>query len=375
LSISGREGGCASRYAGRGGYGWRMSAGGPDRSPPPAADSVTLARLFPMGPPATVEEIIAGLDLDAPTPGEPAAAVAGLDLDAPAPGEPAATGVPPARADEGAPGRPHVALNMISSVDGRASIDGRSGPLGACADRALFHGLRAVVDAVMVGAGTARVEGYRRLIRDEAVRARRRERGLQEEPLACIVSGRLSLTPERVPLLGEPAARVAILTSSEASLPECPARVEYVRARRDGALDLEAALAELRERFGVRTLLCEGGPHLAAQLCEAGLLDELFLSLAPKLAGGDAPAKGDALATGGDAPAKGDALATGGDAPAGEDVSTGGKPPPRILAGAELKPPLELELAGVLEHEGHLFLRYRVGASSRTGPSSRARAR
>jgi riboflavin biosynthesis pyrimidine reductase len=239
-----------------------------------------------------------------------------------------------------------VALNMISTADGRASIGGRSGPLGGRADRALFHGLRAVVDAVMAGAGTVRAEGYRRLVRDEAVRRRRRERGLAEEPLACIVSGRLALAPAQVPLLAEPAARVAIVTSSEASLPDCPAHVEYVRARRDGALDLEAALGELRGRFGVRTLLCEGGPRLAAQLCAAGLVDELFLSLAPKLAGGDAPALGD--------------TPSGADAPAAR-----GETPLRILAGAELSPPLELELAGALEHESHLFLRYRVGTSSR----------
>jgi hypothetical protein len=171
----------------------------------------------------------------------------------------------------------------------------------------------------------------------------------------------LELSPERVPLLGEPAARVTILTPSEASLPECPAQVEYVRARRDGALDLRAALGELRERFGVRTLLCEGGPRLASQLCQAGLLDELFLSLAPKLAGGDAPAKGGAPARGNTSAVESGTSAGGGGASAGGGAPEG-EPPPRILAGAELDPPLELALASVLEHEGHLFLRYRVGA-------------
>jgi riboflavin-specific deaminase-like protein len=224
--------------------------------------------------------------------------------------------------------RPYVMLNMASTLDGRASIGGRSGPIGNRADRELFHALRASVDAVMVGAGTARVERYGRIIGEPASRLRRRERGLSEEPLACIVSGRLSLPPD-LPLLNEPAARVAIITSSQASLQPSAAHVDYVRGERDGLLDLPLALGRLRERFAVRTLLCEGGPHLNSELLLAGLVDELFLSLSPKLAGG-----GDVT---------GEAL--------------------RILAGAEFEQPIELELIAVLESGSHLFLRYGVRAS------------
>jgi len=217
-------------------------------------------------------------------------------------------------------------LNMVSTVDGHATLSGRSGPLSSRADRELFHGLRLAVDAVMAGASTVRVERYGRIIADASRRRLRLERGLSEEPLACIVSGRLALEAD-IPLLADPAARVAILTPSAASLPESAAEVHYVRAARDGLLDLPKALAELRERFGVRTLLCEGGPHLNAQLLQAGLVDELFLSLAPTLAGGDPAAGGEAL---------------------------------RIVAGTELSPPLQLELLSALESESHLFLRYRV---------------
>ncbi len=105
----------------------------------------------------------------------------------------------------------------------------------------------------------------------------RRERGLSEEPLACIVSGRLSL-PADIPLLAEPSSHVVIVTSSAASLAPSGARIDYVRSRRDGRLDLAAALGELHDRFGVRTLLCEGGPHLNSELLAAGLVDELFLT-------------------------------------------------------------------------------------------------
>ncbi len=93
---------------------------------------------------------------------------------------------------------------------------------------------------------------------------------MAEEPLACIVSGRLALDSE-IPLLGEARARVAILTPSAGEPPpDCRAEISYVRSARDGLLDLPGAMAELHERLGVRTLLCEGGPHLNAQLLAHG---------------------------------------------------------------------------------------------------------
>ncbi|HXC45023.1 MAG TPA: dihydrofolate reductase family protein [Solirubrobacteraceae bacterium] len=234
--------------------------------------------------------------------------------------------------------RPYVLLNMIATADGRATLGGRSGPLGGRADKELLYGLRTAVDAVMAGAGTVRAERYGQLIRDDRGRRIRCERGLAEEPLACIVSGRLALDSE-IPLLRESGTRVAILTPSEASLPQdCRAEISYVRSTHDGQLDLPRAMAELHKRLGVRTLLCEGGPHLNAQLLAHGLVDELFLTLSPKLAGGDAVS---------------------------ETL--------RIVSGPEFDPPLELELAGVLEHDSYLFLRYRVvpatcGASPDLGP-------
>jgi riboflavin-specific deaminase-like protein len=226
--------------------------------------------------------------------------------------------------------RPYVMLNMVSTVDGRATVDGRSRGLGNRADRGLFHALRADVDGVLVGAGTIRAERYGRMIRDEAIRRRRLERGLSQEPLACIVSGRLSLPPD-TPLLADEEARVAIVTPSNASLTDVRAHVDYVRAEHDGALDLRRALAELRERLGIGTLLCEGGPHLNGELLLAGLVDELFLSLSPMLAGGE-DVTGESL---------------------------------RIVAGAGFDEALDLELLSVLESDSHLFLRYRVGGGGR----------
>jgi riboflavin biosynthesis pyrimidine reductase len=216
---------------------------------------------------------------------------------------------------------------MASTADGRATLGGRSGPIGNRADKELFLALRTAVDAVLFGAGTARAEHYRRLVKDESQRRLRLERGLAAEPLACIVSAGLALSPESVPLLGEPDARVVILTSSPAGeLPASVAPVEYVRAAREGQLDLRAALAELHARWGVQTMMCEGGPHLNGALLAAGLVDELFLTLAPKLGGGADP-----------------------------QASL------RIVCGPELDPPVELELREALESNGYLLLRYGVG--------------
>jgi riboflavin-specific deaminase-like protein len=268
-----------------------------DADAEPQQTAEAFRRLLPPGGPASAQEIIEALDLGA-------------------------------RASDSTR-RPYVILNMTSTVDGRASIGGRSGPIGNGADRALFHALRASVDAVMVGAGTVRVERYRRIIAQESTRRLRLERGLSAEPLACIVSGRLSLPPD-IPLLQEPQSRVVIVTPSAASLPATAAQVEYVRTAREGRLDLPAALAELSERFAVRTLLCEGGPHLNSELLLAGSVHELFLSLSPKLAGGE-EATGEAL---------------------------------RILAGAEFEEPVDLELLSALENDSHLFLRYGVRASA-----------
>jgi riboflavin biosynthesis pyrimidine reductase len=265
--------------------------------PRPEEPALTLKRLLPTSDQTTVEQFVDELRLTA-------------------------------AAEDATRRRPYLLLNMIATTDGRATLGGRSGPLGGRADKELLYGLRTAVDAVMAGAGTVRAERYGQLIRDDHGRAIRRERGLAEEPLACIVSGRLALD-SGIPLLAESGTRVAILTPSEASLPQdCRAEISYIRSARDGQLDLPGALAELHERLGVRTLLCEGGPHLNAQLLAHGLVDELFLTLSPKLAGGDAVS---------------------------ETL--------RIVSGPEFDPPLELELAGALEHDSYLFLRYRVSSS------------
>lgn len=182
--------------------------------------------------------------------------------------------------------RPYTATNFALTVDGRATISGRSGPIGTATDTAMLVGLRTRVDALMIGAGTMRAERYGRVVGDPQKRARRERDGLPHDPLMVIVSARLDL-PWDAELFTCGAGRVLIFTSAETDVPETATPVRVVR--HEDRVDLAEAMRYLRTERGIRGLLCEGGPHLHAQLLDAGLVDELFLTTAPKLAGGAGP--------------------------------------------------------------------------------------
>ncbi len=181
--------------------------------------------------------------------------------------------------------RPYTVTNFALTLDGRATIDGRSGPIGSDLDTALLVGLRLTADALMIGAGTMRAEGYGRPVADPAKRERRVAAGLTADPLMVIV-GSLDL-PWEAPLFTEGEGKVLLFTHDEGEPPPTATEVEV--QRHEGRVDLVEAMRHLREAHGVRALLSEGGPHLHAQLIEAGLVDELFITHAPKLAGGEGP--------------------------------------------------------------------------------------
>ncbi|MDP9228487.1 MAG: dihydrofolate reductase family protein [Actinomycetota bacterium] len=215
------------------------------------------------------------------------------------------------------PERPYLVLNFAETLDGRAAIDGRSGPIGSEVDTEMLQRLRTRVDAVMIGAGTMRAERYGRIVTDPQLRAYRERTGLAHDPLAVIVSNRLEL-PWDAPLFTDGGGRAVIFTASDEEPPETATPVTIVR-HPDG-VELDRALRWLREERGIRSVLCEGGPTLHGRLREANLADELFLTIAPKLAGGEGP---------------------------------------RILEGA-LPEVIELDLAWLLEREGELFGRYKL---------------
>ena len=187
---------------------------------------------------------------------------------------------------EAGPDRPHVITNFALTLDGHATLSGRSGAIGSDTDTAMLVGLRTRVDAVMIGAGTMRAEGYGRVVGDPAKRQKRERDGLAPDPLLVIVSGRLDL-PWDAPLFTEGFGRVLIATSSSAEIP--PTKTSVRVLRQPDEVDLAALLTYLRTERGVRALLCEGGPRLHGELIEAGLVDEMFVTHAPKLAGGVGP--------------------------------------------------------------------------------------
>jgi riboflavin biosynthesis pyrimidine reductase len=180
-------------------------------------------------------------------------------------------------------GRPHLIVNMVASVDGRAAVDGRSAPLTGAFDRALFHALRRSADAVLIGPRTLSAERYGPLVRGPERRRARTDRGLSPLPLACIVtrSGQVDFS---VPLFDEPEQTVLVFAGRSVDVPDCAADVRIASVSGD-ELEPGSVVRALRSEHGVGAILCEGGPTLNAALLRAGVVDELFLSVAPTVAG------------------------------------------------------------------------------------------
>lgn len=213
--------------------------------------------------------------------------------------------------------RPYVYLGMVSSVDGAAVVEGRTAGLGGAADRAAFRQLRRTCDVILVGAGTVRTEGYGPPRATEAVVAQRTARGLAPRATIAVVTASGGLDPS-ARLFADPAYRPVVIAPAAADLRPLEHHADVVRAGED-TVDLAQALRALGDR-GARWVLCEGGPTLNAALLADGLVDELFLTIAPTLVG-DAPL--------------------------------------RIVEGA-LPEPLAVELVELRSHAGELLLRYAI---------------
>jgi riboflavin biosynthesis pyrimidine reductase len=186
------------------------------------------------------------------------------------------------------PHRAWLRANMVSSVDGAAVVDGRSRALSGPADQQIFALLRGLSDAVLVGAGTARIEGYRALRAKETYAVARAALGQRPAAVLVIVSARLTLDPGS-PLFHGGAERTTVVCPAAA--PEdrrvALAEVADILVAGDDKVDPGAAIDALAER-GLTRLLCEGGPTLLAGIAAAGRLDELCLTIAPRLVGSDA---------------------------------------------------------------------------------------
>ncbi len=219
--------------------------------------------------------------------------------------------------------RPFVRCNMISSLDGAISVNGRSGLLGGPADGRVFGTLRSLADVVLVGAGTVRSEGYGPVRLDDEHRRQRKTRGQTAVPPIAVVTQSANLDWSS-PFFTDAEARPIVITtgnSDEGAHRRGETVADFVVAG-DDRVDPRRAL-DYFHGAGYRTVLLEGGPGLNADVVEAGLMDELCLTVSPRLVGGAGP---------------------------------------RILAGPELAPPLGFEVAHLLEEDGFLFYRLAVTA-------------
>lgn len=233
----------------------------------------------------------------------------------PAPSDPAAPVDLAAAYAVAAPGQRQLRVNFVAGADGGGAVDGKSDPLSGPADKELFRVLRGLADVVLVGAGTVRGEGYGPV----------RNTGSGRRPPLAVITSQPNLDPGS-PLFTEAAERTLLLTTAQADTGSY-ADVANVVICGETRVDLAAAVDALADR-GLTRVLCEGGPAVFAQLAAADLVDELCLTLAPRLTG-----------------------------PGG----------PRITTGSPWSQAVPLMLVGLLEDEGFLFCRY---ATDRGQPPS-----
>jgi len=229
----------------------------------------------------------------------------------------------PGAAGGGSPGA-WLRANMVASLDGAAHHGGHSKPLSCPADMRIFGVLRGLADAVLVGAGTVRAEDYQPARERPVFAARRAAAGQAPAPAIAVVTSALELDFS-ARLFSAPAVPTLLVTGAGAAAGRIAearrAGVEVVFAGEGAAVEPSRVAPALAER-GLRRLLTEGGPRLLGQFVAADALDELCLTVAPRLTSGDAP---------------------------------------RIVNGPGLVVPADFRLAGLLEEDGFLFTRYRRG--------------
>lgn len=185
------------------------------------------------------------------------------------------------------PDRPYVLVNMVMSADGHITIEDTERGLGSPTDQRLMRELRSLADVVLGGAGTMRTSGNSSRLHDADLEEARAASGRPRLPLAAVITGSGNLPLERafftatdfdaVVYAGAdaPADRVAAMAAT--------GRRVFSMPRED---PLRWVLRHMRRDLGARVLLVEGGPSTNGALIDAGLVDEFFLTLAPRIVGG-----------------------------------------------------------------------------------------
>ena len=183
---------------------------------------------------------------------------------------------------------PRIRMNFVASVDGAATLRGRSGALGGATDRMLMQILRAMADVILVGAATVRAEGYGGTRVDGPDAEWRTSHGLPAQPRLAVLSRSLEISPQH-PFFAEAVVRPLVVTCADApaSRREELEAVADVIVAGEASVDLTMMRDALAEA-GLRQVLCEGGPHVFGALRDAGLVDEVCVTVAPRMVGGSA---------------------------------------------------------------------------------------
>jgi riboflavin-specific deaminase-like protein len=188
----------------------------------------------------------------------------------------------------GAPARPFVTANFAITADGRISTRNFTpSDFSSRRDKRRLLEIRAACDAVLVGARTLAADSMTLGIPAADLRDARRKAGLPELPLRVIVSSSGRIDPA-LRIFREPAAPILIFSTTR-----MPSRTRtalaakaHLHLHESPTVDLQRTLATLRRGHGIRRLVCEGGGELFRSLLQAGLVDELHLTLCPRLFGG-----------------------------------------------------------------------------------------
>lgn len=184
-------------------------------------------------------------------------------------------------------GRPWLVVNMATTLDGATALDGRSRGIGGPADRAAFHALRSAGDIILVGAGTARAENYGPVRVPDAHVATRTAAGRRAPARLAVISASGSLDPDSRLFSGSGLPPlVYTVADTPTSVLDRLAEVAEVVVAGSSSVDPHRVIDDLAAR-SVRCVVCEGGPHLNADLIAADVVDEWCWTIGPSLVGGE----------------------------------------------------------------------------------------
>ena len=184
--------------------------------------------------------------------------------------------------------RPFVAINMVMSADGRTVVDGTERGLGSKLDQRLMRELRVHFDVVLNGGATFRASGTSARLNDPMLEQWRIDRGMPPSPIAAVLTRSGNLPPERRFFTDQSFDAVIYLSGSATGevRRELASRGRAVVVVPEGE-EAVAALNHMKHELGASRVLVEGGATLNGELIALSLVDEYFLTLAPRLTGGD----------------------------------------------------------------------------------------